>query len=366
MKKTIIPHYIPRLLIIDDEKYNIEFLQIVLSHSGYIVESAQSGAEGRRKAETFQPDMILLDILMPSESGYETCALLKQNPETSHIPIIFLTALDDHKNFRRGLDAGATDFIAKPFEYREVLMRIRLHLKLLCGDKFMFTGKLLGSDKPVIDHVPEFPMEKICPFYDDQEEADAKDNSFCEIALISPGLADIIMLEFRDDESTTPSNEKIREIISLSIGPHYTTSEIMRDLGLRLSALGYSEKTEAKLIHIDLDNDLATIVNAGETPLIHLDSDNQFTFIEPQTFGAGSTGLGYPPCSTVDFKQGHRLIACTPSFLSGFKTLPAGIVELQNTASATAQVDIKTACEAIGRTIGNPREKSGELVVLQR
>lgn len=360
MHDPIVPSYIPRLLIVDDEKYNIEFLQIVLCQYGYEVASARSGAEGRRKAEEFKPDLILLDIMMPAESGYETCSLLKQNPETCHIPIIFLTALDDRKNFTRGLDAGASDFIAKPFEYREVLNRIRIHLKLFLNSR----QKKFIPDQPENKLPDTFTvLDNICIY--DEDEAKQNSRSFCEVSYIGQGICDILLLDIENDAPEF-SKDRIRTILSACTGPHFIPAESLRDIGFELTRMGLSVETEAKLIHLDSANEIVTVANAGGAPVIHMNQDNIITFIEPQTAGLYATGQGFPPCSTHDFKDGHRLIACTSSFLSNFKNIAIGTRELQNTVYATAHVDIKTACEAIGRTISTTGAPAGRLAVIEK
>lgn len=345
------PIHIPQVLIIDDEKYNIEFLKIVLTQSGYQVESARNGAEGRRKASKLRPDLILLDIMMPGESGFETCALLKQDQSVCDIPIVFLTALDDTKNIRRGLDAGAADFIAKPFEYREVLNRIRIHLKIAFGDKFFFSG----AKTPEQEAYPVPTAEKnegICVFIG--RDCEKSQNSFCEGALISDGIESLLLLETLKADSHL-NREKIRKTLAANSGPHFVPSESMRNIGLSLFGPGTSKTTgdhaEAILAHIDRNNELATVVNSGGPPVIHQSGDTDFTFIEPQTAGMTATGLGLPPCSTFEFRRGDRLFLCTKSVLAGFENIAEGIVHLQNGAAASSGVDLHTACEAMGKTV---------------
>ncbi|XPV77308.1 MAG: PP2C family protein-serine/threonine phosphatase [Desulfovibrio sp.] len=118
-----------KVLIVDDEPVNLKVLRGILTKSGYEVESANDGLSGRKLAQTMQPDMILLDVMMPGESGFETCQILKDDPATTDIPIIFLTGLDDVDDKINGLDLGAVDYITKPFHFKEVLARIEAQLK---------------------------------------------------------------------------------------------------------------------------------------------------------------------------------------------------------------------------------------------
>jgi len=103
-------------------------LKGVLAHAGYTLLSASNGPDCLRLAREHRPDMVLLDVMMPGESGFETCAKLKADPCTSHIPVIFITCLGELSNKLTGLDLGAVDYITKPFMAAEVLARVRSHM----------------------------------------------------------------------------------------------------------------------------------------------------------------------------------------------------------------------------------------------
>lgn len=120
----------PCILIVDDEPLNIKLLDIVLKKSGYRTIAGTNGPLARSQAMEHQPDLILLDVMMPGEDGYLTCEKLKQHPQTADIPVIFISALTDTTSKVRGLDVGGVDFISKPFEKAEVLARVKVHLKL--------------------------------------------------------------------------------------------------------------------------------------------------------------------------------------------------------------------------------------------
>jgi len=120
----------PCILLVDDEPLNIKLLDIVLKKNGYRTVSDTSGPRARALALEHEPDLILLDVMMPGEDGYTTCELLKQQPQTADIPIIFISALTDTSSKVRGLEVGGVDFISKPFDKAEVLARVKVHLKL--------------------------------------------------------------------------------------------------------------------------------------------------------------------------------------------------------------------------------------------
>ncbi|GAB4463530.1 MAG: hypothetical protein OHK0037_16290 [Elainellaceae cyanobacterium] len=120
----------PDLLIVDDIPDNIRFLSKFLMTQGYIVRKATSGAMALRAIAALLPDLILLDINMGEMSGYELCAQIKENPDTQHIPIIFLSAGGEALDKVRAFKIGGADYITKPFQLEEVLVRIQTQLTL--------------------------------------------------------------------------------------------------------------------------------------------------------------------------------------------------------------------------------------------
>lgn len=117
------------ILMIDDSPLIIKALHAILGKV-YEVHFALSGAEGIMLAKKLQPDLILLDVIMPEMDGYEVCRRLKQDPTTAEIPVIFLTSLDCDTEEEKGLAAGAVDYITKPIRSAITMARIGLHLRL--------------------------------------------------------------------------------------------------------------------------------------------------------------------------------------------------------------------------------------------
>ena len=118
------------ILIVDDLPTNLDVISEALSNEGYKVSIATSGERALQQVDRKPPDLILLDIMMPGIDGFETCRRLKENPKTSHIPIIFMTALNDADSKVYALELGAVDYVTKPFQEQEVMARIKTHLQL--------------------------------------------------------------------------------------------------------------------------------------------------------------------------------------------------------------------------------------------
>ena len=122
--------YVAKILVIDDQIANLEVIQECLAVEGFTVLVAQDGASGLEQASYAQPDLILLDVMMPSMDGFETCRRLKTAEQTSAIPVIFMTVLDDISDKVSGFAVGGVDYITKPFQLAEVLARVRTHVTL--------------------------------------------------------------------------------------------------------------------------------------------------------------------------------------------------------------------------------------------
>lgn len=118
------------LLIVDDNPTNIKVLYDLLKEYGFRVLVAKDGESAIEKLEFANPDLVLLDVMMPGIDGFTTCQIVKNNPNYQDLPIIFMTALAETENKIKGLSLGAVDYITKPFQPDELLARVNLHLKL--------------------------------------------------------------------------------------------------------------------------------------------------------------------------------------------------------------------------------------------
>ena len=117
-----------RILVIEDNAETRRFLEAMLGKEFEVI-SAENGVIGIDYARNKSPNLILLDIMLPILSGYDACSLLKKDDKTKHIPVIFLSAKNSVTDITHGLTSGADDYIAKPFDYKELLARVRARLR---------------------------------------------------------------------------------------------------------------------------------------------------------------------------------------------------------------------------------------------
>ncbi|MGV7222320.1 MAG: response regulator [Nitrospinales bacterium] len=118
------------ILIVDDSFANVELLSQILGNEGYRIISATNGKQALEMVVELKPDIILLDIMMPIMDGFETCKVLKSKKNTADIPVIFISAKIRQEDIVKGFDVGGSDYITKPIQIRELLARVRTHLRI--------------------------------------------------------------------------------------------------------------------------------------------------------------------------------------------------------------------------------------------
>jgi adenylate cyclase len=119
-----------KILVVDDTPRNVKLLADLLAVKGYDVVTAGSGREALIKLEAEQPDLVLLDVVMPEMSGYEVCRKVRENVATAMLPVVMVTALDPAEERVKGIDAGADDFLTKPINQPELLARVKSLLRI--------------------------------------------------------------------------------------------------------------------------------------------------------------------------------------------------------------------------------------------
>jgi DNA-binding response OmpR family regulator len=119
----------PRILIADDNQQNAELLEAHLDGTGFDTKIVSNGEDTLAAARDWKPDLILLDVMMPRLSGFEVCQRLRSDPATKDVGILMVTALDQPTDVERAVDAGTDDFITKPINRTELLLRVRALLE---------------------------------------------------------------------------------------------------------------------------------------------------------------------------------------------------------------------------------------------
>lgn len=158
-----------KILIVDDVMSNILLLKVLLTNEKFAIATASNGRQALEQVEKENPDLVLLDVMMPDMSGFEVAQHLKSNPNTADIPIIFLTALNSTADIVKGFQVGANDFISKPFNKEELIIRVTHQISLVAAKRLILSKTeelqrtIAGRDKlySVIAHDLRSPMGSI-------------------------------------------------------------------------------------------------------------------------------------------------------------------------------------------------------------
>ena len=158
-----------KILIVDDVMSNVLLLKVLLTNEKFAIATASNGRQALELVEKENPDLVLLDVMMPDMSGFEVAQHLKSNPQTAEIPIIFLTALNSTADIVKGFQVGANDFISKPFNKEELIIRVTHQISLVAAKRLILSKTeelqrtIAGRDKlySVIAHDLRSPMGSI-------------------------------------------------------------------------------------------------------------------------------------------------------------------------------------------------------------
>ena len=158
-----------KILIVDDVMSNVLLLKVLLTNEKFAIATASNGRQALEQVEKENPDLVLLDVMMPDMSGFEVAQHLKSNPNTADIPIIFLTALNSTADIVKGVQVGANDFISKPFNKEELIIRVTHQISLVAAKRLILSKTeelqrtIAGRDKlySVIAHDLRSPMGSI-------------------------------------------------------------------------------------------------------------------------------------------------------------------------------------------------------------
>lgn len=201
----------PVILVVDDNLANLQLAVSILRRKNFEIAVANSGSEAFNILEEIIPDLILLDIMMPEQDGYEVCEILKSRNETKEIPVIFLTALKKSESVVKGFEIGAVDYITKPFNKEELISRVKNHLDLKFSKDTIIkqNRKLeqLNNDKNGLLRITAHDLK----------------NPLHGIS----GLLEIIEIQLSEDN---PDQESIKETLKSAQNATKQADKIIRDL----------------------------------------------------------------------------------------------------------------------------------------
>ncbi|MBW1893867.1 MAG: SpoIIE family protein phosphatase [Deltaproteobacteria bacterium] len=273
------------ILAVDDNPTNLELLKMTLSKEGYCVIPASNGPSARNIAAEKKPDLILLDIKMPGEDGFEVIKKLKTNPSTAGIPVIFLTGVSEIDAKLSGFELGAVDYITKPFHPMEVIARVRLHLKLSIA-----TNSLIAQQARKLREVSEAqtgmlttpkmqPEARFGVYYLTLHEAGG---DFYEVLSVSEGIFGYFVADFSGhDIKTSYLTASVKALLKQNCSPVYHPVESMRMMNeVLVGILPEGKYLTACYIRLNRKAGHMTIINAGHPPPIYIPKKGEPQLLE--------------------------------------------------------------------------------------
>jgi phosphoserine phosphatase RsbU/P len=274
----------PCVLVVDDETVNVETLAWMLREAGFDVLRAGSGPEGRQLAREFLPDLVILDIMMPGESGFATCTLLTADPATTDIPVIFISGLDDVDNKVRGLKIGAVDYIAKPFAREEVLARVKIHIRqrralqaLLAGQAAKL-AQIRDAQQSILVSPDDLPEARFAISYVPVLEAGG---DFYDVFPWTESVMGYFVADISGhDLGASFVTSSLKVLLRQNSGPLFTPVETLKNMNSVLATLFREGKhLTAALLCLNRSRKRLVLVSAGHPPPILVGRDGRASLL---------------------------------------------------------------------------------------
>ena len=302
------------VLAVDDNLLNLKLIEKSLSKEGYRVFCADNGPSARQTAFEEKPDLILLDIEMPGENGFDVIEKLKDDPVTSAIPVLFLTGVSEVGSKLKGFDLGAVDYITKPFHPREVLARVRIHLKLSIATNSLISGQahklkqLTEAQESMLPTPEENPLACFSVFYKALEEAGG---DFYDILNITDKIIGYFVADFSGhDIKTSYLTASVKALLAQNCTPVYSPADSMKMINdVLVEILPDGKYLTACYMHINRDTRKMTIINAGHPPVVCLPKDGDPYLIKDQGDILGMFKDAHFGTKTIKVAPGDRFIA---------------------------------------------------------
>ena len=362
------------ILIVDDTPFNVLLLGEILSKQGYTVYQATSGPQGREIAQIKKPDIILLDILMPGEDGFETCAKLQANPVTADIPIIFISALDDVDSKVKALAMGGWDYIPKPFQTEEVLARVRNYLRLrhaflrVIEEQTKRLQQIKDAQQAILVTADELPEACFAVHYIPALEAGG---DFYDVFPITENLFVYFVADISGhDLGASFATSALKALIRQNSSQLYGVDETMRVINKILGSL-FSDGQHLTAIYAVLDkqNLILSVVNAAHLPLLLLPKLGAPRWIEADSDVMGAFEDGIFIKQEIDVNPGDRFFLITDglveSFVSSPRTRSEGLQTLEQVCLETREQNLQEATNTvINRLFEGNRQAEDDVLLL--
>jgi len=347
------------ILVVDDNLLNLKLLSTTLENHGYKTITAVDGPTARQLAQTEKPDILLLDVKMPGEDGFEVIRQLKNDPATSAIPVIFLSGVIELESKLTGFELGAVDYITKPFHPLEVLARVRLHLKLSIA-----TSSLISNQADKLRQITEAQASMLTTpdnqpgagfgvYYCALEEAGG---DFYDVLPISDDIYGYFVADFSGhDIKTSYLISSVKALLKQNCTPIYRPSESMKLINdVLVKILPEDKFLTACYTCLNRKTKSLTIISAGHPPVVYHPAKGEPTFIHLQGDVMGSFEEVSFGREAMKVKPGDRFYLYSDGLIESVQqkiSWPEGSEKLLAACAAAADQPITSAPQRIAEKL---------------
>lgn len=346
------------ILVVDDNLLNLKLLATTLDNHGYKTFTALDGPTARHFAENESPDLILLDVKMPGEDGFEVITRLKQSPMTASIPVIFLSGVSELESKLTGFDLGAVDYITKPFHPLEVLARVQLHLKLSVATNSLISNqadklKQITEAQSSMLTTPETqPKAGFGVYYCALEEAGG---DFYDVLPVSEDIYGYFVADFSGhDIKTSYMTSSVKALLKQNCTPVYRPLESVKIINdVLLKILPEDKFLTACYACLNRKTKNMTIISAGHPPVVYAAAKGKPKFVNLKGDVLGSFSDVAFGQKQLKVSSGDRFYVYSDGLVesSEKKRLPDD-GELLEACKAVADVPVRNAPEEIAKIMG--------------
>lgn len=357
------PPHAPVVLVVDDTTTNRVLLEAILRREGFRTVSASDGPEARELARREQPDIILLDVMMPEESGFDCCTRLKADPATEEIPVLFISTLSEVEDKVRGLRAGGVDYISKPFHAEEVLARVRVHLRIRQAMAEVVSAQrarleeLRDAQRAILVQPAELPGASFGVYYQPRDEAGG---DFYDVVAIDERTYGYFVADVSGHGlGAAFVTSAIKALVRQYSGPAFSPLDTMRSINSVLRTVLPEEKyLTACWARWNQRSSTLSVVSAGHPPLILVRAGGAAEVVE--TPGDPLGVFGAVTLQSVDLRMGagDRFFLYTDGLIEGSGAgagRRSGLEALQSGCQQSAAAPILEAPGRIVASLGNAR-----------
>ena len=316
----------PTILVVDDAPVNVELVQSILAGEGFRTLIAGDGPSAVRITQSEQPDLILLDVMMPGENGFETCTRLKSDPATADIPVIFLSALEDVGSKVAGLKGGGVDFITKPVHADEVLARVRVHLRIRASNLSVVAHQraqleqLRHAQQSILVQPADCPEAAFGVYYRPLQDVSG---DLYDVLPVAPGVFAYFVADISGHGvSASFLTSAVKALLRQYAGPIFSPEETMRSVdSVMRQMLGEEQYLTACYAQLNRRTCRLAVVSAGHPPLILVSASGEVRVLDMHSEPLGLFSSMLLQRMDVKVKQGDRFFMYSDGLI---ESMPGG------------------------------------------